>query len=145
MCEVKKCCCCVDLRVGAITFAILEVAIAITAFYFVKGANYPGMMIASALVGLAAGLCLLFGSIQYNATATAVYLVLQMISIVFFGIQIILSVVTSGMLNRRKQPIFGNAIFVGFLVLAFTLSIYFWVCIFSLYRGLRRGEISSPA
>ena len=83
MCEVNKCCCCVDLRTGAIVIAILQL---------IGGAGCFGMgasewqNIMNGVVGLLAGVCLLVGAINYHQTATLVYLVLDMIAIVLVGV-----------------------------------------------------------
>ena len=139
MCEVKKCCCCVDLRTGAIVMAILQLIGG--AGMFGMGAEWQNIL--SALVGVGAGVCLLFGAIKYHQQATLVYLVLQMIAIVLIVVAIIVAIVAFAALSGAAVtliviPLIIYGIFVS-------VHIYFWVCVFSFYKGLKTGEIASPA
>ena len=160
MCEVNKCCCCVDLRTGAIVIAILQL---------IGGAGCFGMgasewqNILNGVVGLLAGVCLLVGAINYHQTATLVYLVLDMIAIVLVGVAMAVIIIGGATVtasasgypdlqdNQGAQDVvtaFG-AIFITIFAIVYGLIalfyIYFWVCVFSFYKGLKSGEITSPA
>ena len=159
MCEVKKCCCCVDLRTGAIVMAILQLISG--AGTFGMGAEWQNIL--SGLVAIVAGVCLLFGAIKYHQMATLVYLVLDMISIVLVGVAMIVFA-TAGTVatvtvsdhpdlqgNEDLQGVVqvGGAIAIVLVMIPFGIIaffyIYFWVCAFSFYKGLKTGEIASPA
>ena len=139
MCEVKKCCCCVDLRTGAIVMAILEI---IGGFGLIgKSTEWPDIL--NVVVAIGAGVCLLFGAIKYHQLATLVYLVLQMIAIVLIVVAIIVAIVAFAALSGAAVtliviPLIIYGIFVS-------VHIYFWVCVFSFYKGLKTGTIKSPA
>ena len=160
MCEVNKCCCCVDLRTGAIVIAILQL---------IGGAGCFGMgasewqNIMNGVVGLLAGVCLLVGAINYHQTATLVYLVLDMIAIVLAGVAMAVIIIGGATFtasvsgnpdfqdNQGAQDVvtaFG-AIFITIFAIVYGLIalfyIYFWVCVFSFYKGLKSREIISPA
>ena len=113
MCAFTKCCCCIELRIGAIIIAILELVIGIPYFAVaIWGSVAPitndvystGNFIGSVfiaisvfnyltgVVALGTGLCLLFGSIFYNKIATLVYLVFKMIGIVVASIGMIVGI-----------------------------------------------------
>lgn len=130
-----KCCCCVDLRVGAIVIAILDIIAGLAGFG--RGATWDNIIGCLAL--LAAGVCLLYGGIKYHQITTTVYLVFQMIGIVMYGIMVILMLV--------QGAASGNAQVLGVMVALFLvacLQIYFWLCVFSFLKGLKSGEIVSP-
>ena len=130
---LTKCCCCLDLRIGTIIIAILELLIGIP--YFVLAilksiAIHPvatsdawndneqlqssdAFIIAltafnylKSAVALIIGLCLLFGSIYYNKKATLIYLVLRLIGIVVSGIEFILGIVAAYTI-RMALPVYS--------------------------------------
>ena len=113
MCAFTKCCCCIELRTGAITIAILDLMIGIPYFaiaiwgtiapiapdLYTSGTPIGSVFITIAVfnylysvVALGMGLCLLFGSIFYNKIATLVYLVFKMIGIVVAAIGMIVGI-----------------------------------------------------
>ena len=159
MCEVKKCCCCVDLRTGAIVMAILQLIGG--AGMFGMGAEWQNIL--SALVGVGAGVCLLFGAIKYHQMATLVYLVLQMVEIVLIGVAMLVGIIAGTAVTvavsdhpdlQGNQDVQGAVQVGGAIVVVLTMIpfgiialfyIYFWVCAFSFYKGLKTGEIASPA
>ena len=145
MCEVKKCCCCVDLRTGAIVMAILQL---------IGGAGMCGMgaylnilsdilVYPSIGIFVGAGVCLLFGAIKYHQLATQVYLVFQMIAIVLAGVGIIYAIVVFAALSGAAVALIVIPVII--YVIFASVHIYFWVCVFSFYKGMKTGTIKSPA
>ena len=159
MCQVSKCCCCVDLRTGAIVMAILEI---IGGFGLIgKSTEWPDIL--NVVVAIGAGVCLLFGAIKYHQMATLVYLVLQMIEIVLIGVAMLVGIIAGTAVTvavsdhpdlQGNQDVQGAVQVGGAIVVVLTMIpfgiialfyIYFWVCAFSFYKGLKTGEIASPA
>ena len=152
MCQVSKCCCCVDLRTGAIVMAILEI---IGGFGLIgKSTEWPDIL--NVVVAIGAGVCLLFGAIKYHQLATRVYLVLQMIAIVLLGVAMLMAIILA---TAAAAAVSGNhgvqgneggvAMVIATAVMIYgivaSLHIYFWLCVFSFYKGLTTGEITFPA
>ena len=113
MCAFTKCCCCIELRIGAIIIAILDIVIGIPYFavaiwgsvapitndVYSTGNSIGSVFIAisvfnylTGVVALGTGLCLLFGSIFNNKIATLVYLVFKLIGIVVAAIGMIVGI-----------------------------------------------------
>ena len=147
MCKLDKCCCCIDLRVGAIVIAILEIIGGLCNFGNMQG-NVWGSVIC-AIASILAGLCLLFGAIKYNQVAVIVNLVFSMIAIVFYAIVAIMVFIAAGLYGSQRgaQPEAVGAVIVAgvVIVIAILLMIYFWICVFSFLKGLKAGDIASPA
>ena len=126
MCAFTKCCCCLDLRTGAIIIAILELVIGIPCFVIaiwmsikiIPALNseswnndeeqqqfvsytiaFTALNYLKSMMALITGLCLLFGSIFYNKVATLTYLVLRMIWIVVAGMEVILGIVGASLIG----------------------------------------------
>ena len=132
---LTKCCFCIDLRVGAIIIALLEMVAAIGCI--IVSSPFPWYVIMFEVCGLIAGGCLLVGAISYHKIATTINLVLTTMSMVFYVIAgIVLFVVTTG----SHDPIGRSFNYVGalFIILAL-INIYFWLCVFSFLRGLKSG------
>ena len=89
-----KCCCCVDLRSGAIVIAIFEILLGLTHFRNIEDNIWASVI--GAIVDSTAGACLLFGAIKYNQTTTIVYLVFFMIGIILYVIFAIMLLVFDG-------------------------------------------------
>lgn len=115
MCAFTKCCCCVELRIGAIIIAILDLLIGIPYFavaiwasvgithvttdVYTSDTPIYSVFIAitvfnylTSVVALGMGLCLLLGSIFHNKIAILVYLVVKMIGIVVASIGLIVGI-----------------------------------------------------
>ena len=125
------------------------------------GADWQNIL--SAVVGIGAGVCLLVGAIQYHQTATLVYLVLDMIAIVLVGVAMAVIIIGGATVtasasghpdlqdNQGAQDVVQafSATFIAIFAIVYGLIalfyIYFWVCVFSFYKGLKSGEITSPA
>ena len=143
---LDKCCGCVDLRTGAIVIAILQI---LGAFGQI-GESRDWNNIIGMLLGIGAGACLLFGAIQYNPTATLINLIFTIIGIVILIIGGILvltvaSVAVSTATESREEvdgAIAGAVVVVAVLFIGFAaLEIYFCVCVYSFYIGLKNGSI----
>ena len=202
MCVLTKCCCCVDLRTGAMVMAILQVLGGLGSFAG-QASGGPGML-ANGVLALVAGLCLLYGAIKYEPTATLVYLVFQMLSIITVTIVAMLLVLVGtvatvathhgvnvhnltygvninnpyagvnvhnpygvninnpyggynvhnpygGVNSSNDVPDVATATTIAVDIMAIALachvliSIYFWVCAFSFYKGLKSGSITPSA
>ena len=157
---VRRFCCGVDLRIGGILIAILEVLISGGGYSFLGSAysNYPSTWmylvikitcIVAAVISFVAGLCLLIGSIGYNEIASLVYLVLKMIHIVVTMVATILPVLLlAGTIKHNRDDWATSLISMIYLpvyLLCTPINIYFWVCVFSFYKGLTNEKIIPPA
>ena len=100
MYQLKKCCCCVDLRTGAIVMAILEIIGGLGMFGNPGG--WPNYL--NAVITIGAGACLLFGAIKCHQTAIPptinsikyhqlVYLVLEMVALVLIGVAMFMAII----------------------------------------------------
>ena len=159
MCAVRKFCCCVDLRVGAIVIAILEIIITGGGYsYFGALFELYSASVCAGVLSLIAGLCLLIGSIKYNKIGSIVYLVLKMIHIVgTMVVTILLALIFFGALKPMiigieiNDSIDGvgfalvSTIYFLIYLLCTPINIYLWGCVFSFYKGMINEEIISPA
>ena len=84
-----KCCCCVDLRTGAMIIAVIGVVGA----FINLGAGQGWDNICFLISQLAASGCLLYGAIKREKVPTIIYLIFDMISIILIAIIIILLIV----------------------------------------------------
>ena len=140
MYQLKKCCCCVDLRTGAILMAIVEIIGGLGMF----GKSQLGWHdVLNNVFAIGAGVCLLFGAIKYHQLATQVYLVLQMIAIVLTGVGIIYAIVVFAALSGAAVTLIVIPLII--YVIFASVHIYFWVCVFSFYKAMKTGTIKSPA
>ena len=145
-----------DLRIGAIVIAILGVVEGIGAFLNAYGYGLIHLdqidtngfitiqnivMCVAGGIRIIAGLCLLFGSIKYHETSTLVYLVLHMLSIVLYAISmfVLVGIVAGTALAKILIPHT-----VGIFCTQIIIYIYFWICVYSFYRGLKSGDVRSP-
>ena len=203
MCVLTKCCCCVDLRTGAMVMAILQV-LGVLGSFGSRGMDGGLAMFVSGGLALVAGLCLLYGAIKYEPTATLVYLVFQMLPIITVTIMAMLLVLActvatvathhgvnvhnltygvninnpyagvnvhnpygvninnpyggynvhnpyGGVNSSNDDPDIATATTIAVDIMAIALacyvliSIYFWVCAFSFYKGLKSGSITPSA
>ena len=149
MYQLKKCCCCVDLRTGAIWMAILEI-IGGLGMFGKSQLGWPDVL--NAVVAIGAGACLLFGAIKYHQLATRVYLVLQMIAIVLVVVAMLMAIIwatAAAAAVSERHGLQGNeggvAMVIATAGIFASLHIYFWLCVFSFYKGMKTGEITFPA
>ena len=141
----NKCCCCLDLRVGSIVIAVLQILQGLGSF------SEGTASIVSGIACIAAGALLLYGAIKYHQTAVLVYLIIGMIGIVLVVIKAIMSFIAIGTIPatcrstacsnaQSTLTIYGIAFLVGA-----ALDVYFWLCVYSFHKGLKSGDITSPA
>ena len=141
----NKCCCCIDLRTGCIIIGILQII------------GGPGNLsqsvnwasIIGAIASVIAGACLLFGSIKYNPIGVLINLVSTAISSLFLLILAILVFVLLGYSDAALRQVGLNKTTVAALgvayLLVFAFNIYIWLCVWSFYKKLKSGDITSPA
>ena len=143
----KHCCCCLNLRVGAIVLATITI---LTGLIRLGGCLF-GLyywsywdVILGALANVAAGGCLLYGAIKYQRYPTIIYLVFAMIGIVLNSISAIIIFTKSdgagfirevvhGCLRVKPEWCSDDALGWMFILSAF-LGIYFWLCVFSFLK-----------
>ena len=143
---LKKCCCCVDLRTGAIIIAILGILGALGNM----GEGFSWVAIISTIVGLVAHGCLLFGAIKYHRVATLINLIISMLGIILMFIIAIIALVSifrlpsgcSENLNCHAVET-GLAVTVGMYIPGGILAIYLWMCVYSFYQELKMGATNS--
>ena len=164
----QKCCCCIELRAGAIALAILQVFGSFIDLAAIGQDGRTWLHVTNTVFGLAAGILLLGAAIKRNLTATLVYLVLDMINILFGVVCAIIMFVAAAQFSTSKDDVhaleelsrdFGmqltnedldtlqstcNMAGVGLVILA-VISLYFWICIYSFYKNLKSGNITSAA
>lgn len=145
-----KCCCCVELRTGAIIIAILGL---IGSF----GSFNRGVVIGIIffVYGLISNLCLLHGAIKYNRTTTLVFLIMDAILIVLLLVNWILIIVemdsddVKPCLNKKSllfpETEIKCGVVVGVLIgliwtITMALSIYFWACVYGFFVDLKQQQ-----
>ena len=79
----KKCCCCIELRAGPILIAILQIFASFLNLMAIGKDDVAWLHVTNTVVGLAVGLLLLVGAIEQNLTAILVYLVFDIVDILF--------------------------------------------------------------
>ena len=155
-CYCNKCCCCVDLRTGCIIIAVLGLIGSFSSFY--SGIVWGIVGFVAAIVAHG---CLLYGAIKYHKVTTLVYLVMEMLFIIFYVVLLVLTIVffAEGTVvtcwknwDGGASDGTGCAVVVGIAVTILLVyvaliafSIYFWVCVYSFYQDVKRNEITSPA
>ena len=150
---LRKCCCCISLRIGSIILSILGIVGGIVTLIFYHG---HWMYIADAGIYLIAYGALLFGALTRNRKAILVNLVLTGIVIVggmLLGIMALLVTLLfvpesldncvkiqdqlenmSLTCDQYQMIKIGTIIFIS--VIASGLNVYFWICNFSFYHEL---------
>ena len=153
---LSNCCCCVNLRTGAIIIAVLGL--------LASFGNFQNGLVVGILTlvgGIVANLCLLHGAIKYNRTTTLVYLVMEAIFIILYIVGLIFIII--GLTNSSvKECMSGDnwdtviaykdspvtcSVIVGILIallvafiIGIAISIYFWVCVYSFFDDLKRQQ-----
>ena len=166
---LNKCCCCVNLRTGAIVIAILGI---LGSFGQFRSSEQIYIGIISVVLGVLANLLLLHGAIKYNKTTTLVYLVLEAIFIIWYIVG--LGFVIAGLASKQVKPCWEGkwdstvvwniedaqsiedaatcavtvGVLIGYLVaivIGIVLGIYFWVCVYSFFADLKRQGLPQLA
>ena len=160
--KVGKCCCCVDLKTGAIVIAVLGIVGSFVNLAF--STNWT--MIGEIILMLVVSFCLLFGAIKENEIAVLIYLILNMLQIISeFAVGILLvvgsaivsqddgsTVANSTSLHQDdgstvESKAIGIAGTIGglYIILWACLDIYFFICLHSFYKKIKDGKITSAA
>ena len=88
--DLKKCCCCIDLRLGCKIIAILGFIADAAMLAAIGSAGYNKyVLIPGNVIGMLGCICLLYGAFTSHKTAVALYLIADAIKIVLlfvFGI-----------------------------------------------------------
>lgn len=147
---LNKCCFCVDLRNGAVAIAVLHILGALGSLGWGIQNGITWMPILDCIVGIAAGVCLLYGAIKYNTIATVIHLVLALIEIIFlFVMAILIFVGFAALLNATGgdfQWFHYLTLVIAVTIIVWALvEIYFCVCVYRFYQQLKSGMITSPA
>ena len=151
---LSKCCCCISLRTGSLIIAILGILGGI--IFLGHSMTFHGFLI---LVVPVYGF-LLYGAIERNEYAVLVWLLFNGVAIVLkiiLGIIVIVGIIfianidnCSAVLeesksiglcfqiqNAMEHPV-GLAIIVGIFIFGILLNIYFWICVYSFYKELKK-------
>ena len=170
---LNKCCCCVNLRTGAIVIAILGI---LGSFGQLHDKDHIYIGIISVVVGVLANLFLLHGAIKYNKTTTLVYLILEAIFIIWYIVgmgfviaalaakelkpcwdgdwdfPVVWNTVDSKIVDGKIEDVGTCAVVVGYLtatlvaiIIGIALGIYFWVCVYSFFADLKRQGLPQLA
>ena len=170
---LNKCCCCVNLRTGAIVIAILGI---LGSFGQLHDKEHIYIGIISDVVGVLANLFLLHGAIKYNKTTTLVYLIFEAIFII--GYIVGMCLVIAALVDKQFKlgwdgtwdfPVVWNtedlkildgkiedvgtcAVVVGYLtatlvviIIRIALVIYFWVCVYSFFGDFKKQGLPQLA
>ena len=165
-----RCCCCIDLRIGCIVIAILQIvgSLGISGIPIFHSPPYVTCFIIDCLAGVTAGICLLIGVIKFEASAILVYLILAVINFIIrfvifgFTVFILLGLNLLWCLyaalppknwnapplesHKRCQIIEGHVLeisIIGIPITVMALSIYFWVCVYRFYKLTKYGKKTS--
>ena len=136
-----KFCCCIELRLGCIVWAVLGlISNVVCGIAMAKDKDHSNVyfIISANVIGSIACFCLLFGAIKNNWIAVLVYLVVDMLKMVLYVISGIISFTYIG-------PVaLWNGIFItnGIVLIAIALvPLYFWICVFSFFKKLREVQV----
>ena len=148
---LKKCCCCVDLRSGALVIAILGTVLAVAGVTFavldmamVFGDDDIGVPVHIPVLiyfgfELLASICLLVGAVKRENISTMIYLVLEMICIALDIIYCIF-IIDIALNGHGEVDASATSVIICAILVAVTnvaLSIYFWICILSFWKELK--------
>ena len=148
---LKSCCCCVDLRVGCIVFAVLGVFVNCGFF----GTKYQNcgldhcndafkVLASGSTFGLISSLCLIFGVLKSNHEAVFLSLIAELIRMILYFAFAIMSFVVFAECNTVGTPrdIKCDLQLVGGLMGMFAIFawIYPWLCALSLVQKMTGAE-----
>ena len=136
-----KCCCCIPLRIGCLSIAILELSGGFIAFGMLGmtyGWNHVGYADVLAGILLAVnGSFLLYGSIKHSQLSTAFHILLSIFVNGLYAYLAIHNYVKYG----STMPFFS--FFVVYLFISI-IQIYFFLCVLSFFQSLRQQGNCSP-
>ena len=154
---LPKCCCCIDLRAGCITIAILGIVGSSAWFSYsnngqseapIDKASYS-ITVSASVMGILSSLCLLFGAFKNHKDAVMAYLVLEVIQ---FLLRLVFSILLFVQYHEKKSGTnvalelwnYQNiGVLIGgiFALIIPIVWIYLWFCVFSFYQKIKRGTI----
>ena len=143
---LKNCCCCLDLRIGCMVIAILQIFVGLG---HLGRTPFTWNVFLGATLGVACGVVLLYGTIKNNQTATTIYLVFAVIAIVVHVIAAILIFVAVKQVAKEMNEIGentdatvtekeGNIIGIVLLIVAL-VEVYLWICVYSFLKEVKLG------
>ena len=142
--KVGKCCCCVDLRTGAILIAVLGIVGSLGSLAL----KTDWITITEVILGVLVYFCLLYGAIKINTIAVLIFLILDVIQIILVFAEGILFLVGGSLLNvvSQGEAVGIAAIIIGVCIILWAcLQIYFFICIHSFYKKIIKGKTTSSA
>ena len=137
--EVKKCCCCIELRIGCIIIAVVGIILGIIGVAL--NAGWGSAL--SLILGIAANCCLLYsaaytkGSTKSRSIAALIFIGCLVLSMIFQVIWLILETIELAEANGFSS--YALPFTLSWLVnnlIQFTLSLYFCLVAYSFYKEL---------
>ena len=137
--EVRKCCCCIELRIGCIIIAVAGIILCI-----IGVALSPGWGSAiSITLGIAANCCLLYsaaytkGSTESRSLTALIYIGCWVLSMIFQVIWLILQIIVLAEGNGFSSNFLPFTIsWLAISCIRFLLSFYFCLVAYSFYKEL---------
>ena len=135
---LNKFCCCLDLNVGAILISVFQIVSGLLPL--IKWTVWVNIVIAIVLV--ASGKCLLYGTIRRYPTTMFVSLFLSMVGIIFYIVAVIMAIIILKNLDING-PNFAeiaaeDIAYAILMILLACLNVYFCICIYSLHTQTKR-------
>ena len=136
---LNKCCCCLNLRTGAILIAIFQIVTGLIPLIGLVTWN----TVVVAIICVVSGKCLLYGTLTNHLATIMMSLILSMIAVVFYIVAVITSIVIICGLDSNgpnfveiaaKDIAFG----IGMMLLS-VVNLYFCICIFSFKNEVRNN------
>merc|ERR1712018_55064 len=137
----NNCCCCIELRTGCIIIGVLQILGGLGNFK----PPLEWFTILLAIVSIISGCCLLFGSIKYNPIGILINLIFTAITSLFCLIVAIMIFYAVATYHTSREEFIGYMIAGGVYLVALAINVYLWLCVFSFYKKLKSGDITSPA
>ena len=146
--SVKKCCFCLDLRIGCMVIAIITIIGGLCTLIRVPFTWY---MTLAAITGTLSGSLLLYGTIKNNITATTSYLVMEILGIVAYMLAAAFIFIETqkmanayhenGLTKKAQETRVAGDLFGMLFVFMVLLQIYFWICAFRFIKDLRSSQL----
>ena len=135
--DLNQCCCCIDPRKGIVLIALFQIVVGLIPL--IRLVTWNTVVIA--IVCVASGKCLLYGSFTNHCTTILMSLFLSIVAVVFYVVAVIISIVVITGLDTNG-PNFGEiaskdiAFGIGMMILAVT-NAYFCICIYRFKNKLK--------
>ena len=134
---LDKFCCCIELRIGCIIWAIVDLISNFCLFSTVNISPDIYVITSGNVIGTISCCCLLYGAVKNNWIAVLVYLVLDMLKIVFYLICAVYMLDSAGAAGAPADFLISVGVVITISVLIF---LYFWSCVFSFFKKLQEGS-----